>query len=98
MRQALADVGAWGSPLVEVERAVQERAKTLAIDMVRPEGRSALRALVAEEIRRWADDVKAGSRPTSWPTRRRLPNGPGGTWPATARSSRPWPTPTSGRS
>ncbi len=63
MRTSNGHAGTWGSPLQEVERAVQERAKALAIDMVRPEGRASLRALVDEEIRRWADDVKRGTRP-----------------------------------
>lgn len=62
MRQVAAEAAAWGSPLVEVERAVQERAKALALDMARPEGRAALHALLHEEIRRWAEDVKRGVR------------------------------------
>ncbi|MEO5679669.1 MAG: ATPase, T2SS/T4P/T4SS family [Acidimicrobiales bacterium] len=57
-----AEPDAWGSPLVEVERAVQERAKALALDMGRPEGRSALRAILADEIRRWGENVKRGVR------------------------------------
>ena len=54
--------GDWGSPLLEVERAVQERAKGLALDMGRPEGMAALRALLDDEIRRWAQDAKRGTR------------------------------------
>jgi len=38
------------TPLLEVERAVQERAKALALDMGRPDGRAALHALLDEEI------------------------------------------------
>jgi len=63
VRRAAADADAWGSPLLEVERAVQERAKALALDMGRPEGRAAVRALLDEEMRGWADDVKRGIRP-----------------------------------
>ncbi len=59
MKQAAAS---WGSPLLEVERAVQERAKALALDMTLPDGRASLHALLEEEIRRWADDVKRGIR------------------------------------
>jgi len=53
----------WGSPLLDVERAVQERAKALALDMARPDGQAALRTLLEEEIRRWSDDFKRGTRP-----------------------------------
>jgi Flp pilus assembly CpaF family ATPase len=56
------DLGTWGSPLLEVKPAVQERAKALAIEMSRPDGRAALRALLDEEIRRWAEDVKRVTR------------------------------------
>ena len=62
MRQVAASAAAWGSPLLEVERAVQERAKARALDMGRPDGRGALRALLDEEIRQWAHDVKRGIR------------------------------------
>ncbi|MBV9665864.1 MAG: hypothetical protein JOZ37_18000, partial [Actinobacteria bacterium] len=43
----------WVSPLVEVERSVQERAKAIALDMHDPAGRLRLRELIAEEVRRW---------------------------------------------
>ena len=52
----------WGSPLVEIERSVQERAKALALDMARPAGRSALRTLLDEEVLTWSADVKRGVR------------------------------------
>ncbi|MEJ7764888.1 MAG: hypothetical protein WKF86_05285, partial [Acidimicrobiales bacterium] len=52
----------WGSPLVEIERAVQERAKAQSIDMGRPAGKAALRALLDDEIQRWNADVKRGVR------------------------------------
>jgi len=52
----------WGSPLLEIERAVQERAKAQAIDMAKPAGKAALRALLDDEIQRWTTDVKRGVR------------------------------------
>lgn len=52
----------WGSPLLEIERGVQERAKALELDMARPAGRTALRHLLEEEIRRWSTEAKRGVR------------------------------------
>jgi pilus assembly protein CpaF len=56
----------WGpdaaSPLEEVERAVRERAKLVAIDMAGPDGPRRLRALVDEEVGRWTEDYKRGRR------------------------------------
>jgi len=52
----------WVSPLVEVERSVQERAKAIALDMHDPAGRLRLRELIAEEVRRWDDDFERGRR------------------------------------
>ena len=48
-RSVTTDAGAWGSPLLEVERAVQARAKDLALDMGRPEGMAALRSLLDDD-------------------------------------------------
>jgi len=45
----------WVSPLVEIERAVQRRAKDVA-------GKAALRALIDEEVARWSDDFRRGVR------------------------------------
>ena len=50
------------SPLQEIERAVQERAKDIALDMAAPDGPRRLRALVDEEVRRWTTDFKRGLR------------------------------------
>jgi pilus assembly protein CpaF len=50
------------SPLLEVERAVQERAKEVALDMATPEGATRLRGLVDEEVARWSEDFKRGFR------------------------------------
>lgn len=51
------------TPLLEVERAVQARAKDIALDMGTPEGLTALRTLIDEELERWDDDVRRGRRP-----------------------------------
>jgi len=53
----------WGSPLEQIERAVQERAKTISIDMAGPDGLAKLRALIDDEVGRWSDDHKRGRRP-----------------------------------
>src|SRR5579871_6543146 len=50
------------SPLVEIERAVQERAKQIALDMDAAEGPARLRALVNDEVARWTSDFKRGRR------------------------------------
>jgi len=50
------------SPLAQVERAVQERAKAVALDMSGPDGIARLRQLVADEVARWTDDYKHGRR------------------------------------
>ncbi len=52
----------WVSPLVEIERAVQERAKEVALDMAGPDAPHRLRALVEEEVSRWSEDYKRGRR------------------------------------
>jgi pilus assembly protein CpaF len=57
--------GAWVSPLVEVERAVQQRAKDISLDMSSADGAAKLRALIRDEVARWADDHKRGLRPVA---------------------------------
>ncbi|MDQ3575129.1 MAG: Flp pilus assembly complex ATPase component TadA [Actinomycetota bacterium] len=52
----------WVSPLVEVERAVQVRAKDISLDMTSADGRAALRRLIDEEVTRWSDDYKRSLR------------------------------------
>ncbi len=52
----------WGSPLLAIERAVQDRAKDLALDMHDPGAASELRVLVDEEIARWRADYLRGRR------------------------------------
>src|SRR4029450_3050184 len=50
------------SPLVEIERAVQERAKDISLEMSAPGGEAKLRALIADEGARWNDDHRRGRR------------------------------------
>ncbi|MGH8920868.1 MAG: hypothetical protein ACRD0H_21480, partial [Actinomycetes bacterium] len=52
----------WGSPLQLIERAVQERAKALALDMSGTESTDALRRLIDDEIGRWHHDHQRGRR------------------------------------
>jgi pilus assembly protein CpaF len=56
---AMAEVG---SPLVEIEHAVQERAKQVALELAAPGGDALLRALIDDELARWADDFRRGRR------------------------------------
>jgi pilus assembly protein CpaF len=51
------------SPLQEIERAVQERAKARSLDMADAEGLAQLRSLIEDEVARWGDDFKRGLRP-----------------------------------
>ena len=54
---------AWTSPLREIERAVQERAKEADIDMSEPLARDRLQALLVDEVSRWRDEFRRGRRP-----------------------------------
>ncbi|MGH9273906.1 MAG: CpaF family protein [Acidimicrobiales bacterium] len=51
------------SPLEEIERAVQERAKDISLEMRGGEGADKLRVLIADEVARWSLDHRRGSRP-----------------------------------
>jgi pilus assembly protein CpaF len=51
------------SPLAEIERCVQVRAKDLSLDMSRPGAGAELRRLIDDEIERWSLDHKRGRRP-----------------------------------
>jgi len=51
------------SPLVEIERAVQERAKAIALDVTVPSGVDTLRSLIADEVAAWSADHARGKRP-----------------------------------
>jgi pilus assembly protein CpaF len=53
---------AWVSPLVEVERAVQERAKATNLDPSTDGGPDRLRSLIEDEVARWSEDYKRGLR------------------------------------
>lgn len=55
--------GDWTSPLREIERAVQERAKESDIDMSEPRARERLRSLLVEEVSRWRTEFRRGRRP-----------------------------------
>jgi pilus assembly protein CpaF len=50
------------SPLVEIERAVLERAKAASIDVAGSDGRAQLQALIVDEVARWSADHKRGLR------------------------------------
>jgi pilus assembly protein CpaF len=52
----------WSSPLEQIERAVQERAKGISLDMAGPDGLDKLRGLIHDEVSRWSDDFKRGKR------------------------------------
>ena len=54
---------AWMSPLVQIELAVQERAKDLVVDPGSADATGRLRALVDEEIGRWHREYQRGHRP-----------------------------------
>jgi pilus assembly protein CpaF len=55
-------VGDTVSPLGEVERAVQARAKDISLEMGSPSGEAKLHALIVDEVARWNDDHKRGRR------------------------------------
>jgi pilus assembly protein CpaF len=50
------------SPLAEIERAVQQRAKDISLDMSGSDGSPKLRAVIEDEVERWSDDFKRGRR------------------------------------
>jgi pilus assembly protein CpaF len=54
---------AWSSPLEQIERAVQERAKDLSVDMASADAAATLRVLVDDEIGRWHHEFQRGRRP-----------------------------------
>jgi pilus assembly protein CpaF len=55
------------SPLAEIERAVQERAKDISLAMSGPDGEAKLRGLIADEVARWNDDHRRGRRALALP-------------------------------
>jgi pilus assembly protein CpaF len=50
------------APLAIIERAVQERAKVVELDMGSDSGRDGLRRLIDAELAGWAEDVRRGRR------------------------------------
>ncbi len=50
------------SPLQEIERRVQLRAKETSLDMADDDGRAKLGTLIAEEVAAWSDGYKRGLR------------------------------------
>jgi pilus assembly protein CpaF len=50
------------SPLAEIERRVQARAKEIALDMAAPGGDGKLRALIDDEVARWSEEFRRGRR------------------------------------
>ena len=57
-------MSAWSgeSPLQEIERRVQLRAKESSLDMAVDDGRAKLRSLIADEVAAWSDGYKRGLR------------------------------------
>jgi pilus assembly protein CpaF len=51
------------SPLLDIERLVQRRAKDLALDVDGATGRGALRSMIEQAITDWRDDYRRGGRP-----------------------------------
>lgn len=56
-------ITAWVSPLREIESAVHDRAKSLSLDVGRPDGSQRLKDLIDEEVRRWQTQSQQGLRP-----------------------------------
>jgi pilus assembly protein CpaF len=53
----------WVSPLREIERAAQNRAKSADLDMSAPDAGERLRAIVVEEVGAWRAEFRRGQRP-----------------------------------
>ncbi|MGH9189907.1 MAG: CpaF family protein [Acidimicrobiales bacterium] len=50
------------SPLCEIERRVQRRAKEISLDMAAADGRARLRQLIDDEVQAWSDGYRRGHR------------------------------------
>jgi len=50
------------SPLQQIERRVQHRAKEISLDMAGAHGKEKLRALIDDEVDAWSADHKRGLR------------------------------------
>jgi pilus assembly protein CpaF len=55
------------SPLEEIERTVQERATSLALDMETPDGEQRLVELIDAAVREWSEEHSRGRRPFDLP-------------------------------
>lgn len=53
----------WVSPLREIERAAQDRAKAADLDMSAPDAVERLRTLLVEEVTEWRAQFRRGQRP-----------------------------------
>lgn len=53
----------WTSPLREIERAAQDRAKATDLDMASPGAGDRLREYLVEQVGRWRDEYQRGRRP-----------------------------------
>ena len=54
-------------PLAEIERAVQEQAKQISLEVSTPGGERRLRELIEHEVTRWADEHRRGHRAFALP-------------------------------
>ncbi|HMG42783.1 MAG TPA: ATPase, T2SS/T4P/T4SS family [Acidimicrobiales bacterium] len=54
-------------PLAEIERAVQEQAKQISLEVSAPDGERRLRQLIDDEVSRWADEHRRGHRAFALP-------------------------------
>ena len=54
-------------PLAEIERAVQEQAKRISLEVSAPDGERRLRQLIDDEVTRWADEHRRGHRAFALP-------------------------------
>jgi len=54
-------------PLAEIERAVQEHAKQISLEVSSPGGEHRLRLLIEDEVARWADEHRRGHRAFALP-------------------------------
>lgn len=52
----------WTSPLREIERAVQEKAKAANLDMAAAGAAERMRTMLVEEVARWREDFRRGRR------------------------------------
>jgi pilus assembly protein CpaF len=59
--------GRSSSPLEEIERLVQARAKDISLDMATPDGLAKLRALIDDEVQRWIAEHRRGRRDVDLP-------------------------------